>query len=304
MARNAAELEAVGAGFELDFRVYFARKANKALALVAAARELGLGVDLASERELRQVLALGVEPADLVMTAAVKPAALLELCLESGTTVIADNDDELRLLAEIARRSGRRTPVALRLAPRAREEKPETRFGFSHAEAIDAAERHLPVTGEAGPGVAGVHFHLDGYAANDRVAAIAEAIELIDALRERGHEPAFLDIGGGIPMSYLESGAEWKDFWVEAPARTARRWRLADLRSPRPRPESARRRGDRRGQRLPLLSAARRRSVARAGSRLRAGRRRTQAPRSPRRSAHADFSFAASPGAPSSTAAA
>ena len=214
MARNAAELEAVGAGFELDFRVYFARKANKALALVAAARELGLGVDLASERELRQVLALGVEPGDLVMTAAVKPAGLLELCLDSGTTVVADNNDELRLLAEIARRSGRRTPVALRLAPRPRENKPETRFGFSHAEAIAAAERHLPVTGEAGPGVAGVHFHLDGYAANDRVAAIGEAIELIDALRERGHEPAFLDIGGGIPMSYLESGAEWKDFWV------------------------------------------------------------------------------------------
>ena len=66
MARNAAELEAAGAGFELDFRVYFARKANKALALVDAARELGLGVDLASERELRQVLALGLEPGDLV----------------------------------------------------------------------------------------------------------------------------------------------------------------------------------------------------------------------------------------------
>lgn len=214
MARNAGELEAVGQSFELDFRVYFARKANKALALVQAANELGLGVDLASEQELRQVLALRVEPADLVITAAVKPAALLELCLESGTTVVADNDDELRLLAEIAQRSGRRTPVALRLAPRAHDEQLETRFGFSLAEALEAAERHLPATGEAGSGVAGVHFHLDGYAANDRVAAIAEAIELIDALRELGHEPAFLDIGGGIPMSYLDSEAEWQEFWV------------------------------------------------------------------------------------------
>ena len=57
MARNAAELEDAAAPFDLAFRVYFARKANKALALVDEARRLGLGIDLASERELAQVLA-------------------------------------------------------------------------------------------------------------------------------------------------------------------------------------------------------------------------------------------------------
>ena len=37
----------------------------------------------------------------------------------------------------------------------------------------------------------------------------------VEALRERGHDPAFIDIGGGIPMSYLDDEAAWERFWSE-----------------------------------------------------------------------------------------
>ena len=77
LARNAAALADAAAAAGLDLGIYFARKANKALAFVDAAHALGLGVDLASERELAQVLDRGVPGSALVMTAAVKPAALL-----------------------------------------------------------------------------------------------------------------------------------------------------------------------------------------------------------------------------------
>ena len=40
------------------------------------------------------------------MTAAVKPAALLELCVASGTTIVVDNTDELRRLERVARAAG------------------------------------------------------------------------------------------------------------------------------------------------------------------------------------------------------
>ena len=59
----------------------------------------------------------------------------------------------------------------------------------------------------------GVHFHLDGYDAEARVAALGESLDLIDALRARGHDPRFIDIGGGIPMSYLDSPDQWRAFW-------------------------------------------------------------------------------------------
>jgi diaminopimelate decarboxylase len=206
MAANAGALQAAAAEAGVDLRVFFARKANKALALVDAARGLGLGVDVASERELRQVLDRGVAAGDIIVTAAVKPRALLELCVAARVTVAVDNLDELALLHHVAAAADGPVPVAIRLAPVL--DRPPTRFGLPAAEALAIAG--------AWPdrlAIAGVHFHLDGYAAGDRVAALEQSVALVDGLRARGHDPAFVDIGGGIPMSYLDDGAEWDAFW-------------------------------------------------------------------------------------------
>lgn len=217
MAGNAGELRHAASGAGVDLGIFFARKANKTLALVDEALELGLGVDAASERELRQALQRNVPGADIVVTAAIKPRPLLELCVDSGATVAIDNEDELELLAELAGRSARRVPIALRLAPLLAGRGMQTRFGLGPSDILAAVDRHCPAdaTAAAGPSITGVHFHLAGYDATERVDAIAESIELIDALRVRGHEPVFLDIGGGIPMSYLDDEAEWKLFWRE-----------------------------------------------------------------------------------------
>ena len=60
-----------------------------------------------------------------------------------------------------------------------------------------------------------MHFHLDGYDAGERLIAIGQSLQLIDRLRVLGERPRFLDIGGGIPMSYLDSHEEWETFWAE-----------------------------------------------------------------------------------------
>ena len=90
MLRNARELDDAAERFGVELKIFFARKANKALAFVEAAREHGLGVDLASEHELSQALRCGLSGDDLIVTAAIKPIALLELCLSSGATVAID----------------------------------------------------------------------------------------------------------------------------------------------------------------------------------------------------------------------
>ena len=57
--RNAERLRGGRSGGSIqsiDLSIYFARKANKALAFVDEAKRLGLGVDVASEGELRQRL--------------------------------------------------------------------------------------------------------------------------------------------------------------------------------------------------------------------------------------------------------
>jgi diaminopimelate decarboxylase len=209
LARNGEELRSVADAAGVELKIFFARKANKALAFVDAAVRSGLGIDVASEQELAQVLARDVPGSEIVVTAAVKPRALLELCAASGSTVVIDNADELTLLAEVAESAGRDTPVAFRLAP---EVAPSTRFGLPTAEIIRLADRFAPDP-RSRLAVTGLHFHLDGYEAADRVAALGETLDLADALRSRGHHLTFVDIGGGIPMSYLESGADWSGFW-------------------------------------------------------------------------------------------
>ncbi|MEQ9337598.1 MAG: hypothetical protein RJQ03_10435, partial [Miltoncostaeaceae bacterium] len=47
----------------------------------------------------------------------------------------------------------------------------------------------------------------------DRSEGLRQALALAEALRALGHRPAFIDIGGGVPMSYLERRDQWLRFW-------------------------------------------------------------------------------------------
>ena len=142
LARNAAELQDAAARVGVELAVYLARKANKALAFVDEARRLGLGVDVASERELRQTLDRAVPASDIVLTAAVKPRSLLELAVASGVTVVVDNEDELALLADVAAASDAGTSIAFRLAP-VLPDRPASRFGLGRDEILALVDRRL-----------------------------------------------------------------------------------------------------------------------------------------------------------------
>src|SRR5205085_12543045 len=148
----------------------------------------GLAIDVAGEGELAQVFARDGAAVDIVVTAAVKPRALLEMCVRSGVTVVIDNEDELGLLRDVAEDERRELPVAFRLAS---ESLASTRFGLAPAEIVALVDRYWPATRLV---IHGLHFHLDGYEADDRVAALAESFDLIDSLRERGHRMQFVDI--------------------------------------------------------------------------------------------------------------
>lgn len=210
LLRNAAALQNVASDHAIEFRAYFARKANKCLAFVNAAIDSNCGIDTASENEVLQCLSLGVAGSDMICTAAVKSERLVRLCLQHRICIVVDNSDELELIRKIIAETHRRPVIALRLG--GFEHKGQsllTRFGFDAQRdremigRIDAKE--LPV--------GGVHFHLDGYDASQRVSAIAESLRWVDELRLQGHPVEFIDMGGGFPMSYIESGDQWDAFW-------------------------------------------------------------------------------------------
>jgi diaminopimelate decarboxylase len=211
--RNVVQLRDVADARGVPLEILFARKADKALVYVDTARDLGIGVDTASKAELDQALDRGCPPELLVCTAAVKSERLLRTCLTAGVAVVLDNADELDRVARLATAAGVQAPVVVRLGGfRVDGERLLTRFGFDLDEA-PALGRHLASPAYRGLlRLEGVHFHLDGYAAAHRIAAVRQCLPLIDALREQGHPVRSLDLGGGLPMSYIDDPDEWQGF--------------------------------------------------------------------------------------------
>ncbi|MDN6325402.1 MAG: hypothetical protein L0J70_08355, partial [Corynebacterium sp.] len=96
--------------------------------------------------------------------------------------------------------------VAPRVSPDP-ERLPPTRFGERPAIWRDAL---VEVGGTVE--VVGAHVHLHGYSAADRRLALVDALQVTDAATELGHRPEFVDLGGGVPMSYLDDGSRWEAF--------------------------------------------------------------------------------------------
>lgn|GEM_PF-87569 len=212
--RNAGELVGAGRDCGVDVRVFLARKANKILTAVDTAAAAGHGIDVAGDRELRQVLARGVPGERVILSAAVKPLELIDAAVRAGVTVSADTPAE----AERVRRAAISAGVTARVAPRIAPDPstlPATRFGASPHEWI----RWMEDTGSGCGGdsltVCGMHVHLHGYSAADRRTALGQALTVVDAAGELGHRPEFVDLGGGVPMSYLDDAEQWEAFLRE-----------------------------------------------------------------------------------------
>lgn len=214
MTRNIGELNAAAERRGVKLRAYFARKANKCLSFVDAALSVGAGVDVASLQELEQVIALDGAGPGIICTAAVKDQSLMQACVAHGVTIVIDNEDELVLLSSLVTAASKPASVAIRLSGFSHDNTPlHSRFGFDVTQIDDLLRDHSQELGSPYITVEGLHFHLDGYAADERVSAITECLPLVERFRSLGHPVSFLDVGGGIPMSYLEHAPQWNEFW-------------------------------------------------------------------------------------------
>lgn len=216
LPRNAEELVRAGQINGVDVRVYYARKANKGLSFVDAALAGGHGIDVASERELQQVLSRGAKPDQVILSAAVKPDRLLRLAVESGVYISVDSVPELHRIEAIVADTSGAARVVPRIAPNPNL-LPPTRFG----ELAETWERELQREFTPGVEVHGVHLHLHGYSEADRRIALADAIAVVDAATLAGHPVGFIDLGGGVPMSYLDAKSEWDNFQEQLKAARA-----------------------------------------------------------------------------------
>src|ERR1041384_4739235 len=100
---------------ERDALVCYSVKANSNLAVLALLAQLGAGFDIVSGGELARVIAAGGDPRKTLFSGVGKREDEVEFALASAIACLnVESEAELERVAAIARRVGRRAPVALR----------------------------------------------------------------------------------------------------------------------------------------------------------------------------------------------
>ncbi len=192
--------------------VCYSVKANSNLALLRIFVNLGAGLDVVSGGELFRALKSGVNPKKVVFSGVGKTEEEIEYGLDSGILMFnAESSQELARIDEIAQRLGTRAPVAIRVNPDIdpkthpyvatglRENKFGIDFNLSMKEYIFA--KGLPHIE-----IIGVDCHIGSQLIELQpfVEALRRVKELIHALGQRGIEIQYLDLGGGLGITYKD----------------------------------------------------------------------------------------------------
>ena len=190
--------------------VCYSVKANSSLGVLATLGQLGAGMDVVSEGELRRALAVKVPPERIVFSGVGKTRAEMAFALKTGIFAFnVESEPELRALSEVAVELKRTARIAFRVNPdvdakthhKIATGKADNKFGvpFAEAPSLYALARELPCI-EA----AGVHMHI-GSQITDLAPfrnAFALLKELVASLRAEGFAISFVNLGGGLGIPY------------------------------------------------------------------------------------------------------
>ncbi|WP_283196031.1 diaminopimelate decarboxylase [Rhizobium sp. AN80A] len=201
-----------GAFSDVDSMVCYAMKANSNQAVLKTLGNLGAGIDVVSEGELRRALAAGI-PANRIMFSGVgKTAREMDYALEAGIYCFnVESEPELEILNQRAIKAGKKAPVSFRINPdvdarthaKISTGKKENKFGISWERARAVYARTATLDGiEA----TGIDMHIGSQITELQPFDDAFKLlrELVGTLRADGHDIHHVDIGGGLGIPYKE----------------------------------------------------------------------------------------------------
>lgn len=198
LQENLAALREVLIEHGVEHAIYYGAKVNKSPGLVQAALDAGGGIDVSSLYELRDARRLGAGGTRLVATGPAKTKAFHQELVACNALISVDSPEELEDLISCLPAAMDAQPILLRLQP---ESQGKSRFGMKAEAVVRCLAR---IVGEGRLRFDGLHFHLGGYRWQDRVAALKEAAGLIAEARNMGLSPRMIDIGGGLPIQYVD----------------------------------------------------------------------------------------------------
>lgn len=203
--------------------ICFAMKANSNAAIVRLFAENGGGADVVSGGELFRALKAGVPAKKIVYAGVGKTEQEIMYALKSKILMFnVESEDELIEIDRIAGKMKVKAPIALRINP---DIDPETHPYIStglrkHKFGIpieDALEYYRIANGLKNIKVIGIHKHIGSQLTkvSPFVDALKRILLLVDELTRQGINVSYLDIGGGLGITY-------RDETPPAPAQLAR----------------------------------------------------------------------------------
>ena len=186
--------------------ICFAVKASSNIHVLAELARLGAGMDIVSGGEMARALAAGTPPERIIFSGVGKTRGEIRAALEAGLHQLnVESPAELEIVAEVARETGIRAPVALRVNPdvdarthaKITTAKKDSKFGIAIGEvpAIYAEASMRPELNMVGLAVHIGSQILDLSPFRDAWAALAD---LVRRLRAAGLAVERLDLGGGL----------------------------------------------------------------------------------------------------------
>lgn len=185
-----------------DVTMYYAVKACPEPAVVALLAELGVGFDAASPGEIDLCLRLGAAPQSISYGNTVKKPSAIAHAYAAGVRLFAtDSEHDLRMIARHA--PGSSVYCRLLISNDGAGMPFGRKFGCSPEFAVDLLSR----AGELGLQPLGLSFHVGSQQTDAQawVAGIATAAQVTERLAARGVEVDWLNLGGGLPISYHET---------------------------------------------------------------------------------------------------
>ncbi len=199
-----------------DSLVCYAMKANSNQAVIKTLANLGAGMDVVSEGELRRAMKAGVPGSRIMFSGVGKTAREMALALRMNIHCFnVESEPELIQLNRVAGETGQMAPVSLRINPdvdarthaKISTGRDGDKFGISYMEALRVYElaASLPNLN-----IVGIDMHIGSQITQLQPFSDAFALvrELVKDLRAAGHNIRHVDLGGGLGIPHGEEGGE------------------------------------------------------------------------------------------------
>ncbi|WP_137388283.1 diaminopimelate decarboxylase [Rhodoligotrophos defluvii] len=197
----------------IEHMICYSPKANSNQAVIKTLADLGAGMDVVSEGELRRARRAGVPGSRIVFSGVGKTAGEMAYALDENIHCFnVESEPELELLSQVASQKGKRAPISLRINPdvdarthaKISTGKAENKFGisWSGAEAVYDRARQLPALE-----VIGVDMHIGSQITSLEPFEKATILigQLVQRLRAAGHRIQHVDLGGGLGIPYKDN---------------------------------------------------------------------------------------------------